>query len=53
MFSRDVLRIDEGSEASRIEAAIREQVMSILRRRGAVVGMSGGIDSSVVATLCA
>ena len=53
MFSRDVLELDAAAETSRIEAAIREQVMGTLRRRGAVVGMSGGIDSSVVATLCA
>jgi NAD+ synthase len=33
--------------------AIREQVLGTLRRKGAVVGMSGGIDSSVVAALCA
>lgn len=53
MFSPDVLRIDAGQTAERIEAAIRDQVLGTLRRRGAVVGMSGGIDSSTVATLCA
>jgi NAD+ synthase len=53
MFSADVLRIDAPRTAERIEAAIRDQVLGVLRRRGAVVGMSGGIDSSVVATLCA
>ncbi len=52
MFSREVLRIDAPPVAEEIEKAIREQVQGILRRRGAVVGMSGGIDSSVVATLC-
>ena len=53
MFSFDVLRIDAARTAERIEAAIREQVLGTLRRRGAVVGMSGGIDSSTVAALCA
>ena len=53
MFSLDVLRIDAAQTAARIEAAIRDQVLGTLRRRGAVVGMSGGIDSSTVATLCA
>jgi NAD+ synthase len=53
MFQRDVLHIDAPSVAAHIEATIREQVLGVLRRRGAVVGMSGGIDSSVVATLCA
>jgi NAD+ synthase len=31
---------------------MREQVLGTLRRRGVVVGLSGGIDSSVVASLC-
>ncbi|BDG04630.1 NAD(+) synthase [Anaeromyxobacter oryzae] len=52
MFSREVLRIDAPQVAASIQAAIREQVLGTLRRRGAVVGMSGGIDSSVVASLC-
>lgn len=52
MFSRDVLRIDAPAVAQEIEQAIRAQVFGTLRRRGAVVGISGGIDSSVVSTLC-
>jgi NAD+ synthase len=52
MFSRDVLRIDAAAAVEEIEGAIRAQVLGALRRRGAVVGMSGGIDSSVVATMC-
>src|SRR5512138_309647 len=52
MFSRDVLAILAPRVAGQIERAIREQVLGTLRRRGAVVGMSGCIDSSVVATLC-
>ncbi len=52
MFSREVLHIDAPRVAGEIQAAIREQVLGHLRRRGAVVGMSGGIDSSVVASLC-
>ncbi len=53
MFSREVLRIDPRQVAEQIEASIRQVVLGDLRRRGAVVGMSGGIDSSVVAALCA
>jgi NAD+ synthase len=49
----DVLRIDAAAEVDRITAAIRDQVLHRLRRRGAVIGVSGGIDSSVVAFLCA
>ncbi len=51
-FSADVLKIDAAAAAATIEQAIRQQVSS-LRRRGAVVGLSGGIDSSVVTALCA
>jgi NAD+ synthase len=53
MFSRDSLRIDPARVANHIELSIRESVLGTLRRRGAVLGMSGGIDSSVVAALCA
>ena len=53
MFSKDVLRLDVAAEAERIATTLREQVLGQLRKRGAVVGMSGGIDSSVVAALCA
>jgi NAD+ synthase len=52
MFSRDVLAIDAERITAQAESAIREQVLGTLKRRGAVVGMSGGIDSSLVATLC-
>lgn len=52
-FDKDVLVLDAPAEVDRIAAAIREQVLHRLRRRGAVVGLSGGIDSSVVAALCA
>jgi NAD+ synthase len=53
MFSKDVLKLDPAVEVDRITEALREQVLGQLRRRGAVVGISGGIDSSVVAALCA
>ena len=52
-FSADWLRIDPAAEAQRISQAIREQVFRRLRRRGAIVALSGGIDSSVTAALCA
>jgi NAD+ synthase len=52
MFSRDVLRIDPSQVAGQIEVVTRSVVLGDLRRRGAVVAMSGGIDSSVVAALC-
>ena len=52
-FSAEVLRIDAPRETERISEAIRDQVFNRLRRKGAVIGVSGGIDSSVVAFLCA
>ena len=51
--SAEVLRIDAPRETERISEAIRDQVFNRLRRKGAVIGVSGGIDSSVVAFLCA
>ena len=53
MLTRDALDMDAGAEAARIERAIQDQVRRILHRKGAVVGLSGGVDSSVVAALCA
>jgi NAD+ synthase len=53
VFTRDALRIDAASVVDQVTTALREQVLGKLRRRGAVVGISGGIDSSVVAALCA
>ncbi|HEX7480101.1 MAG TPA: NAD(+) synthase [Polyangiales bacterium] len=47
-----VLKLDEVAETARITVAIADQVQRVLRRRGAVLGLSGGIDSSVVAALC-
>ena len=51
-FSPEVLEIDAARTAGRIEASIRESVFRQLRRKGAVLGLSGGIDSSVAAALC-
>lgn len=50
--SSDLLRLDPVAEAERITGWIRETVFHKLRRKGAVIGVSGGIDSSVVAFLC-
>ena len=52
-FSPRVLELDRLAEIERIAAALRAQVGQVLRRRGAVIALSGGIDSSVVAGLCA
>jgi NAD+ synthase len=52
-FSADALVLDAAAETHRICGAVREQIFRRLRRRGAIVGLSGGIDSSVTAALCA
>ena len=52
-FTADVLAIDAPRVAAGIEAGIRELVFGRLRRKGVVIGLSGGIDSSVAAALCA
>lgn len=47
------MRIDCAAECARIESAIREIVGRRLHKRGSVVAVSGGIDSSVCAVLVA
>ena len=49
----DVLRIDPAREAERIANTVRDIVFMQFKRKGAIVAVSGGIDSSVVAALCA
>ena len=49
---KDVLALDAEAEIERIAQSLRAQVLGQFRRRGAVLGLSGGIDSSVVAALC-
>lgn len=51
-FSPAVLDIEAPRVAQDIEASIRESVFVTLKRKGAVVGLSGGVDSSVTAALC-
>ena len=50
-FSPDLLTLDAGREVERIAQGIREALRGPLRRRGLVIGLSGGIDSSVAAAL--
>jgi NAD+ synthase len=50
-FSAATLELDAAAEVDRIAASMREHILKMLRRQGAVVGLSGGIDSSVTAAL--
>jgi NAD+ synthase len=52
-FRRDVLNLDAAATTDRLCSWIRSELRHRLRRGGAVVGLSGGIDSAVVASLCA
>ena len=52
LFDPISLAIDPAAEGERIRATLRQQVLKQLRRRGVVLGLSGGVDSSVVAALC-
>src|ERR1700730_6604119 len=51
-FSADVLNIDAAAISADIEGKIRDIVLRRLNRKGVVIAISGGIDSSVVAALC-
>lgn len=51
-FSLEFLRMDCGSELTKITSAIRDALANKLHKRGLVLGLSGGIDSSVTAALC-
>ena len=52
-LSPSVLDIDAAAVAHHVATTLRDQVFHRLRRRGVVVGLSGGLDSSVVAGLAA
>ena len=48
-----VLEIDCGKVAEEIRQGLQDAVFKQLKKKGAVIGVSGGIDSSVTAALCA
>jgi NAD+ synthase len=50
-FSAELLKLDYAAEAGRIVDLIRDTVLRRFRRKGLVVALSGGIDSSTVAGL--
>ncbi len=51
-FSRDLIKIDCQKVVGDIIEKLKHQVFKQLKRHGAIVGISGGVDSSVVAALC-
>lgn len=52
-FSTELLKLDCANETKKITQALRDFVLKQFRKRGVVVALSGGIDSSVVGALCA
>ena len=52
-FNRRSLLLEPDLECRRIESLLSTIVHRGLRRQGAVVGISGGVDSSLVLALCA
>ena len=51
-FHKDVLKIDPVAVTEELVTSLRRDMRQALRRSGAVVGISGGVDSSVVLALC-
>jgi NAD+ synthase len=52
LFSKDSLLLNANQETGRIVCALEETVHQKLHKQGAVVAISGGVDSSVVLALC-
>lgn len=52
-FSKKSLHLDAAVEVEKITRKLKQDVVGQLKKRGAVVGISGGIDSSLVLALCA
>jgi len=50
-FGKDILKIDTEAETQRICDFIRRMALQDFKRKGAVIGISGGIDSALVSEL--
>ena len=51
-FSKQVLNIDPAEVTDDLVEFLRTNVRKKMRRYGGVIGISGGVDSSVVLALC-
>lgn len=51
-FSKDVMKINAYEETKRISSFIKETILKSMHKKGAVIGLSGGIDSALSAALC-
>ena len=52
-FTKDSINIDPLKEVEEITSKLKESVAKKLKKRGTIIGISGGLDSSVVLALCA
>lgn len=50
-FHKDILKLNAAATCRQIADQLREDIQKKLRRRGAIIGLSGGIDSSVTLAL--
>jgi NAD+ synthase len=50
-FHRDILQLDAEREVERIVTSLRYNTFQALKRKGGVLGVSGGVDSAVVLAL--
>lgn len=50
-FSKDVLELNAEAECARISRFLHREVVEHYRRQGVVVGLSGGVDSALIAAL--
>jgi len=51
IFNLDVLKIDPAQELEKLSKFIVEQMKVVFRRKGVIVGLSGGIDSACIAAV--
>jgi NAD+ synthase len=51
-YNPNALTLDCAAEVDRIVQSLRTDVTQLLRRKGCVLGVSGGVDSAVVLALC-
>jgi len=50
-FNLDVLKIDPAQQLEKLSLFIVEQMNVVFRRKGVIVGLSGGIDSACIAAI--
>jgi NAD+ synthase len=51
-FSKEILKFDRvEEEVNRITGKLKNDILGVIKRKGAVIGISGGIDSSVTLAL--